>query len=88
MKMRILAAFLAVLLLTFALSSCEIPQFISELFTQETTAETTVKQEIELPPIIDGSFFEAHFIDVGQGDSVLVQTSEANIRAARGALDV
>ena len=72
MNNRILAALLAIILLLFTLSSCEIPQFVSDIFSQQDAQETTVKQQIELPPIIDGSYFEAHFIDVGQADSMLV----------------
>ena len=75
MKMRILAALLAVLLLLFTFSSCEVPQFVQNLFeqsAQESTPETTKKPEIELPAIVDGSYFEAHFIDVGQADCMLL----------------
>lgn len=75
MKMRILAALLAVLLLLATFSSCQIPEFITNLLNtspDETTAETTPKQEVELPPLVDGSYFEAHFIDVGQADCMLI----------------
>ena len=33
---------------------------------------TTQKEELTVPPIIDGSYFEAHFIDVGQADCMLI----------------
>ena len=75
MKMRILAALLAILLLLATFSSCQIPELITDFLgssLEETTAETTPKQEVELPPVIDGSFFEAHFIDVGQADCMLI----------------
>ncbi len=68
MKNRIIAALLTILILTFTLSSCEVPSFIGNLFGQEETN----KDELPLPTLIDGSYFEAHFIDVGQADSILV----------------
>ena len=68
MKNRIIAALLSILVLTFTLSSCEVPSFIVNLFGQEETG----RDELPLPTLIDGSYFEAHFIDVGQADSILV----------------
>ena len=73
MNKRILSALLAIILLLFTLSSCDVSQFVSDIFSQQDTQEeTTAKQEIELPPVTNGSYFEAHFIDVGQADSILV----------------
>lgn len=40
--------------------------------SETTPPETTQKDELALPPVIDGSYFEAHFIDVGQADCMLV----------------
>ena len=71
MNKRILAALLAVVLLLFALSSCEIPTFISNLLPQQTEEVTTPKPP-ELPTPGEDSYFEAHFIDVGQADSALI----------------
>ena len=68
MKNRIIAALLSILVLTFTLSSCEVPSFIANLFGQEEQG----REELPLPTLIDGSYFEAHFIDVGQADSILV----------------
>lgn len=71
MNKRFLAAFLAVLLLLFALSSCEIPQFITDIFPG--LAEETTKIGDEKPPMPpEGSYLEAHFIDVGQADCTLL----------------
>ena len=39
---------------------------------ETTPPETTQKEELALPPVIDGSYFEAHFIDVGQADCMLL----------------
>ncbi|MBQ4274490.1 MAG: MBL fold metallo-hydrolase, partial [Clostridia bacterium] len=47
------------------------PEFITDLFNA-SPEETTQKQEVELPPVVDGSYFEAHFIDVGQADCMLI----------------
>ncbi len=71
MNKRILAALLAVVLLLFALSSCEIPTFISNLLPKQTE-EVTTPEPPELPTPGEDSYFEAHFIDVGQADSALI----------------
>ena len=95
MNKRILSAFLAVLLLLFTLTSCDVTEFLgnfgyelSQKTTDTTSEETldTISQtqnatsqtqgttgaNIELPEPDDDSYFEAHFIDVGQADSILV----------------
>ena len=73
MNKRILAAFLAVLLLLFTFTSCDVSQVFNDLLAQIAPEEsTTAESEIELPEILPGSYFEAHFIDVGQADSALV----------------
>ncbi|MBR5120200.1 MAG: MBL fold metallo-hydrolase [Clostridia bacterium] len=68
---RILASLLAVLLLLFSFTSCDVSQFLNDLLT-ESTSESTTEQQEELQPPAPGSYFEAHFIDVGQADSALV----------------
>lgn len=86
MNKRILSAFLAVLLLLFAFSSCnvlnladstvtlqETSDAVSQLpETETTTASSTTREDIEPPEPEEGSYFEAHFIDVGQADSILL----------------
>ncbi len=77
MSKRILAAFLAVLLLLFTLTSCEAPKLVTDLFPG--LFEETTKIGDDKPPMPpEGSYFEAHFIDVGQADcTVLVCDGEA-----------
>lgn len=78
MNKRFLAAFLAVLLLLFTFSSCNSSQVTDEPLqqTHETTNETTplitTPEPPELPQPDENSYFEAHFIDVGQADSALI----------------
>lgn len=93
MNKRILAALLAVLLLLFAFSSCDVSQLFegfssaaqetsdTTLQSPETTSTTqgttspiqgTTNEEVKLPEPSEDSYFEAHFIDVGQADSILV----------------
>lgn len=78
MNKRFLAAFLAVLLLLFTFSSCNLSQVTDEPLqqTHETTSETTppitTPEPPELPQPDENSYFEAHFIDVGQADSALI----------------
>lgn len=72
MNKRILAALLAVLLLLFTFSSCDTPDFIQNLFAQEPEATETTPQQLPLPQLPAGSYFEAHFIDVGQADCALI----------------
>lgn len=76
MKKRLLAALLAALLL-LSLTSCEIPQFISDIFSG--LADETTRIGDEKPPMPpEGSYLEAHFIDVGQADcTVLICDGEA-----------
>ena len=68
---RILASLLAVILLLFSFTSCDVSQFLNDLLA-ESTSESTTEQQEELQPPAPGSYFEAHFIDVGQADSALV----------------
>ena len=68
---RILASLLAVILLLFCFTSCDVSQFLNDLLA-ESTSESTTEQQEELQPPAPGSYFEAHFIDVGQADSALV----------------
>ena len=70
MNKRILAAFLAVLLLLFTLTSCEAPQFITD-FISEIFEEEKIGSEKPPMPAED-SYLEAHFIDVGQADCTLL----------------
>lgn len=70
MNKRILAAFLAVLLLLFTLTSCEVPQFITD-FISEIFEEEKIGSEKPPMPAED-SYLEAHFIDVGQADCTLL----------------
>ena len=70
MNKRILAAFLAVLLLLFTLTSCEASQFITD-FISEIFEEEKIGSEKPPMPAED-SCFEAHFIDVGQADCTLL----------------
>lgn len=72
MSKRILVALLAVLLLLFTFSSCETPDFITNLFPQETEATDTTPQQLPMLQLPADSYFEAHFIDVGQADSALI----------------
>ncbi len=69
MTKRILAALLATLLLLFGFTSCDTPNFIKEIFGEET--ETT-RQQIPLPQVPANSYLEVHFLDVGQADSALI----------------
>lgn len=85
MNKRILTALLALLFLLFTFSSCNNSPFLNNSLstslqetiesttpqTQQTSAVTTDKV-LELPSPEEGSYFEAHFIDVGQADSILV----------------
>ena len=77
MSKRILASLFAVLILLFALTSCEIPAFITNIFPG--LAEETTQIGAEKPPMPpEGSYLEAHFIDVGQADcTVLVCDGQA-----------
>ena len=71
MNKRILAAFLAVLLLLFTLTSCEIPRFVTDLFPG--LLEETTQVGYDKPPMPPAdSYLEAHFIDVGQADCTLL----------------
>ena len=73
MNKRILASLLAILLLLFSFTSCDVSQILSDLLAQTSQEEvTTTESELELPEVLSGSYFEAHFIDVGQADSALV----------------
>ncbi len=78
MNKRFWAAFLAVLLLLFTFSSCNLLQVTDQPLqqTHETTNETTppitTPEPPELPQPGEDSYFEAHFIDVGQADSALI----------------
>ena len=73
MNKRILASLLAILLLLFSFTSCDVSQILSDLLAQTSQEEvTTTESELELPEVLPGSYFEAHFIDVGQADSALV----------------
>ena len=74
MNRRILAALLAVLLLLFSFTSCDVSQLLNDylLQTAPQTPEATTQASEELPPLPEGSFFEAHFIDVGQADCILL----------------
>ena len=88
MNKRILSALLAVFLLLFTFTSCDVSQFFGDVWfttAQETTEattlpqvtttqpqETTTPEDVDLPTPEAGSYFEAHFIDVGQADSILV----------------
>lgn len=77
MNKRILAAFLAVLLLLFTLTSCNVARYVLDL--ADDLLEDTTKigsEETPMPP--EGSYLEAHFIDVGQADcTVLVCDGQA-----------
>lgn len=71
MKKRILAAFLATLLLLFTLTSCE---FLEDLFTppagyNDGATTPNTPQNVPRP---ENSYFEAHYIDVGQADCTLL----------------
>ena len=73
MNKRILASLLAILLLLFSFTSCDASQVINDFLAQiAPEGSTTTESEIELPEVLPGSYFEAHFIDVGQADSALV----------------
>ena len=73
MMKRILASLLAALLLLFSFTSCDASQVINDFLAQiAPEGSTTTESEIELPEVLPGSYFEAHFIDVGQADSALV----------------
>ena len=73
MNKRILAAILALLLIPFVFVSCV--TYVSPVensFTQGTTTAITTPEPPELPNPGEESYFEAHFIDVGQADSILI----------------
>ena len=87
MNKRILASLLAVLLLLFSFTSCDVSQIWNDSLAQTQVSETEIETETpidtshttttlpvepELPEPGEESYFEAHFIDVGQADSILV----------------
>ena len=69
MNKRIIAALLALLLVLFTFSSCAVPQQVTDLFN-EILGNLFNKDNIPTPP--EGSYLEAHFIDVGQADCSLL----------------
>ena len=87
MNKRILASLLAIALVLFSFISCEyspieypnqtgettsVTTEITTNTTTETTTNSTTTESPELEKPIEPSYFEAHFIDVGQADSILV----------------
>ena len=79
--------FLLLFSLTFSLSACQIDDIVDIAIDgilsitdelPENNAETTEDKNTDVPVIVDGKI-RIHFLDVGQGDSILITSNEGVI---------